>query len=237
MSLSKIDINKANRLITSQKTISSSFNSIKLSIDVFLKINKRIKEDIELSKGIDNNKHTHELLKNTVLVYELTGFVLDYISSFNLDGTKELADIKNEIFKEIEINRRKEHHLEMEINSESNQGSEDVKSNAIKAIKDRLTIYDMIESKWKEFYNKLNNINESIVQVKNIVPDLKIIQRNAERQIDVLQLIYTMQLLESNLNLLQGISSITKIELAPLTPEDACVLLGFDNFSIKKISN
>ena len=51
----KLDRKKIDNLLSAQKTLSLSFNSLKLTMDIFLNINKRLKEGIESSKNIDRD--------------------------------------------------------------------------------------------------------------------------------------------------------------------------------------
>jgi len=227
----KLDRKKIDNLLSAQKTLSLSFNSLKLTMDIFLNINKRLKEGIESSKNIDRDKHTKELLKNSILVYELTGFIINYINSFGLNGINDMEEIKAEVFADIEQSRNKENLLHDDLRSKKDVSS-DIKEMTLRASEDRLEALNLIERKWDEFNNKIESIRNGVSAVKHLIPDLKVIQANAERQIDVLQLIFTMQILESNLKLLQGIANIREIELAPLTPQDAAILLGLETQEI-----
>lgn len=226
---SKIDRQKTERLFDSQKKLTLSFNSLKLTIDIFLRINEMIKQEIQVSRRKNPESYTRNLLKNSILVYELTRFVIKCIEDFELEGITDLEGIRSEMLEEIENNRQKEIQQQMNLKQPNTNVSKNTQEIAIKASEDRLKILALIEKKWDDFMRKVKAVQNSIPDIKNLVPDLKVIQSNAERQIDILQLIATMQVLESNLNLLQGITSIREIELAPLTPQDACFLLGLEN--------
>ncbi len=68
------------------KKINLSFNSLKFTIDIFLRINEMIKQEIQVSRRKNPERYTRDLLKNSILVYELTRFVIKCIEDFELEG-------------------------------------------------------------------------------------------------------------------------------------------------------
>lgn len=234
MRFSKIDRQRLDNFFSSQKNLTLSFNSLKLVIDIFSKVNETVKQEIEAFKKVGREAYSQALLKHSILVYELTRFVINYIDSFNLQGVAELEAVEKEVLKDIHDNKDRE--LQQRKNLENNSSNVDlsVQKMAFRMSEDRLEILELIEKKWEDFFTKVRSLENSLPTIKNLSGNLKIVQSNAERQIDIIQLITALQVLDSNLTILQEIAGLKAIELEPLTPQDACLLLGLSDTQTHK---
>jgi len=221
--LSKFEKDRILNLLQSQKMINYSFQTLRVTIELFSKINEniliKIKNECHSQDKIGQSKL---YLKNAILVYELTNFLVNYIETFGLLGVNELRAIREDVFNDIEKNKRDDEELTNRLFQVSNE----MRDSIMKDINNRKQIRELIKKKWNEFDTKIDSLNKGVASAINFLSELKVIRDNAKNQISVLQIIATIQVLEKNFEIARGLTFMNKISLAPLTPVDACNLLG-----------
>lgn len=222
LDLSKYDKNKISRLLAAQKNIAFSFQTLNVAIELFSRVNETLLEKIKQSgNALENMKFR---LQNAILVYELTQFVSNFIQEFGLVGSEDIETIRKEVFKDIERLKIADENLKAGLKDVSKETTDMVLSD----VKNREVGRDLVKKKWEEFDERIKSIQEGVGSVKKVIPDLQAIRDNAKNQIEFLQIIATIQVLQSNLEIIKNLSFIKNFALAPLTPEDACNLLGIN---------
>jgi hypothetical protein len=231
LDLSKYDKNRISTLITAQKKISFSFQTLNVAIELFSRVNESLLEKIKES---NNNFESIKLrLQNAILVYELTQFISNFINEFGLVGIEDIEYIREDVFQDIERLNVADQNLLSTLKNVRKETVDMISDD----IKNREIGRTLVKKKWEEFNSRIKSIQEGIGSVKAFIPDLKAIRDNAKNQIEFLQIIATIQVLQSNLEIIKNISYIKKLAIAPLTTEDACNLLGIDIQQAKLIDN
>jgi hypothetical protein len=116
---SKRDLTRLSSLVAAQKSIKLSYGTLSAVVEIFKRVNVSLLRDMALSQSdvhtssvsdVRKNK-TSLLLKNAILVYELTGFTISFLEKFRLEGMDDLEYIKKEVFSDIGENRKSDAKL------------------------------------------------------------------------------------------------------------------------------
>lgn len=210
---------KVKDLHIKQKKISYSLQTLNILVEVFVRLNEQLKEEIQLSYS-DIKKNLQLRIKNAILVYELTSFVTSEIESFSLQGRSSIESIKRQVFDNLSKNKDKEQKLNLY--AETEIGKELYKNK----IKEYQKIRNAIKSKWNELDNKLDGMEKSVNKIKAVLPRLYNVKTDAEIQLDLLGNTYITRLINSNIEIAETLPENLENLLIPYHAEDACRFLG-----------
>ena len=214
-------------LISAQKQIHISYESITLAVKLFCKINENLLEQIETSRKYkDYNQEADFLLKNAILVYELANAVVNFLEDFQIEGLDAINYIHQEIATKIKNNKQEDEKLKERCKSE--ELSPKIRSKTLETIESREEMRKIVEEQWKEFLHNLKQVEDNSNIVKRKVPDLEMVRDNAKNQLGFLQIMAITKMMKDNLDAIKGLLEIEDIPLAPITPENLCNLLGIE---------
>ncbi|MBE9241879.1 hypothetical protein [Synechocystis salina] len=105
----------------------------------------------------------------------------------------------------------------------------DLKEQVLKNNLERREILAIIRGKWSSFGEGISKNRESVnTTLTNLIPNLKIRQKDARIQIMTLGLVALTKAFQSNIDLANKFADVKELELAPLTADDVRQLLGLD---------
>lgn len=229
ISLSKFDKNRLVNLVDAQKNLSFSYSTLSAVIEIFKISNKNILDEIKKVGFADSTEKrlnkTALYLKNAIVVYELTNFVVNYLSSFQLNGINDIKSIQQEVYQDIEKNHLADDELRKQVNS----GSEKMQAMMIPQIDERDKMRTRVKEKWEAMLNQIEGQTKTIGDAKSFVGDLKLIRDNSKNGIDILNIVATTVLVENSLNMIGELASnMQDWALPPLDEKTACELLGLE---------
>lgn len=225
--LSKIEKDKVQNLVNAQKKVNYSFQTLDAGMEIFSRVNQSLldklkNDDFEDSKTGKMGK-TSTYLANAILVFELTNFAIEHLESFSLIGVDEIEEIKKNVMADLNENEQRDKKLKEDV---GNVSSQEMKDNILSSIEGREGARRVIREKWETFTQRLNVLENGVSKSKHMTAELRLVRDNARNQLGILQVIATIQALEKNLEVFEGLSFMKKIELAPLNAEEARDLLG-----------
>ena len=229
LSLSKFDKTRLVNLVDSQKNLSFSYGTLSVVIEIFKISNNNILNEISKVGSVDTiegrlNK-TNLYLKNSIIVYELTNFVVAYLLDFKLNGLDEILTIKNEVFHDL----KKSNEDDEKLRKQAMKGNEQLKEMIISEINDRNNVREKIKEKWNIMISQIEGQKDTIKKAKGFVGDLTIVRDNARNRIDILNIAATTTLVENSINMISELSNnIQDWTLPPLDEKTACELLGLE---------
>jgi len=227
--LSKFDKTRLTSLVNAQKSLSFSYSTLSTIIEIFKISNKSILDDIEKYESPDSidkrlNK-TSLYLKNAIIVYELTNFVVTYLSSFKLNGINDIKEIKREVYEDIDRGHKDDEKLMKSANS----GSDKLRVMMIEEIENRNVVRERIKEKWGKMMSDIETQSNTAKEAKNFINDLQIIRDNARNRIDILNITATTVLVENSINMVSELAAnMQDFALPPLDEKTACELLGLE---------
>jgi len=223
----RFDQRRLNALVASQKKISLSYGSLAAVVEIFKRANESIKTDIQaMGTATDAAKRiqkTNLYLKNAILIYELTHFVVEYISDFGLDGEGDLRAIQKEVIADVSRLRESDKKLKNDLKSVS----EKLRPAMQREIEQREKFHDRVVQKWDQMLERVEGQKGKTKEARNILNDLKAIRDNAKNRIDALNLAATTTLVDNSIEVIESMASgLGDFELPELNEQTACELLG-----------
>lgn len=223
MDLAKIDQIRITKFFDAQKSFNLSFNSLKLTIDIFMDLNNKVLE--ELSNSTDAASNIKARLKNAILVYELTSFVVEYIEKFELTGIDNIIAVKKEVFDDLDANSQLDSDIRASIERATDANT---KKSTLRDLENRMRMRQSIKEEWDSFVTRINTAKSQVSSVKGFLNDLKLTRDNAKSQIDILGLFAMTSLMKENITCIERIGDLKNMQLAPLTADEACKLLNIN---------
>ncbi|RLC19743.1 MAG: hypothetical protein DRI57_06430 [Deltaproteobacteria bacterium] len=226
MKLSKNERTRFNALLNNDKRVHVSCQSLKVAVDVFLELNKRIIRKIEESEASDDKQTARRMiLGNAIIVYELLDFIINYVDLFSISGIEEINEIYSNACDENKRLLGKENEREKRANSEYIIA--EIREQIITDVQNRKGVIARLSEEWESYIKAINEKKDKTATINENLPSLKLMRDNAKGQIEVLQAALVLGIVKTNLGAIQSsMEALGKIELVTLSPDRIRILLG-----------
>ncbi len=227
---SRRDQKRRDDLVVAQKQIKLSYSSLSATVEVFKIVNQmlfsRVSGIEDSVVGVEGRLNkTKMLLKSSILIYELTGFVIKQLETFALNGFDDLEAIRDDVMADIESNRNSDEKLMGMIASQT----EEIREKTQKSVDAREEFRKVVEKKWDGIFKDIASNRSKISKSLGIVDKLKITQLDAKNTMDILNISATTMLVANSVetinNLAQGIEGW---DVPELNGRLACELLNIN---------
>lgn len=225
--LSKFHKSRLNELIRAQNELSLSYSTLVTVVEFYKEINKSVLNQLQDIHSNSNSSASKQIafLKNAILIYELTDFVIDSIENYKINGIDEIFEIKKQIFDEIRSGEKDDKTLA--INAENVSRAQ--KESVLQEIKSRNMFREKIKKKWNDITAKLDGQNGKVTESRQFLNALKVTRDNAKARIDVLNLAQTTRLVSDAVDSVDALATgIAEWELPPIDERTACELLNLE---------
>jgi hypothetical protein len=216
--------NRAVRLVRAEKSLHSSYESLRLTVEFLGELNRSILARIEIEEAPE--ALSAMMFGNAVLIYELSDFVIGYLRAFGLDN--DLAPLHDEAIQRLRVARDTQRALLERLESDT-AIDESVRADTIEDIHNRDHAINELEREWDEYLGDVATMERTVADVRRRLPTLEVIRENARIQIMTLQLFALLRFLKQNDRSIQGtVNTLAGFRLAPLTPTRVSRLLGME---------
>jgi len=202
---SKRDNNRLNALVNAQKEIKLSYGTLIAVTEIFKTVNKSILEEFELSENESASEKTKMLLKNSILVYEFTNFMISFLKNFQLTGVNDLSLIRDDVFKDISDNEKNDIDLRNKILSRSDESKNSQRY--LDQINSRDEFRSIVRSKWDQIFEKLSGQEKAFQKSLSIIQDLEINRDNARNTMEMLNIAATTIIVSDSVDMIESLSS------------------------------
>jgi hypothetical protein len=224
---------KIELLLNGYKKLSFSMETVRVTVDLFSIANKNIVDQVR-SVSRSSPEFSDLMLKNAVLIYELTGFLIEYLENFGISGIEDIEKVRKDI--ENQLNQTEKAIDEIEQDKDLDADPQ-LKTRIIENNAERKAILNIIRQKWSSFEGGITKNKDSINStITKLVPNLKIRQKDARIQVMTLELVQLTRAFQSNIDLANTFADVKQLELAPLTADDVRQLLGLEGARALKSS-
>jgi len=227
MKIGKTNKERLVSLISNDKRFYISCQSLKVAVDVFLEVNRRIVSKLEESESLQDAADARRMiLGNAILVYELLDFVINYIKKFEFSGVDGIMTIYHNATQKVENILKKEQERENMAHSDDIRS--EVKERVLENIKTRKQAIQQISKEWDSYITAVNENQDKTTQVNRNIPSLELMRDDAMGQIEVIELASLLGLVKTNLGVIQSsmVEALSKMELINLSSERVKLLLG-----------
>lgn len=216
LGLSQVQKEKAAQLVSADKKVHISFQSLKLVIDIFYEINKLISIRLNDSQTIEPGINRNTTLGNALLVCEITDFTIQFIETYRMQGIDALHSIHRD--KQNEINRWRSDDKVLLKTTKSSTIEDCVRQDIITDISNREKNIKLLEQEWDAYMSRLKNLQGESDSVSKKAPSLRAIRDNAKAQINMLQAVVVSQIVQNNVRVIEGVvMQWEKIKLSSLS--------------------
>lgn len=217
---------KIELLFQGYRELSFSIETVKVAVDFFSMINKSIVDKVS-SVSRTSPEYSDLMLKNAILVYEFTSFLIQYLEDFGIGGIDNIEQVKTDV--EDKLKKAEDACKELEEDQYLDNDLEYKEQVRLKNA-ERRKIYNLVRQKWTSFENGINEGRKTTeAAVIQLLPNLKVRQKDAKIQLMTLEIVKLTSAFQSNVDLANKFADVKRLELAPLTAEDVRELFGIDS--------
>jgi len=209
---------RVNALVTAEKKLFISFESLRETIELLSKVNVFILEKIDESEqNKDTSTERKMVLANALLVYELTDYVIAYIENFSLQGVNDIKAIYQAELQKLQDLENQAKDLRERA---QNANSKEVRDATFEYAYNIQSSVAVMRQEWATYLNDINQMIASIRATRSMVNDLKIMRDSASLQIDFISSALTLGILRKNyLALFDSVRGLETLKLASMNPD------------------
>jgi len=224
--LTPLQRGRLDKFRAAEREVRLSFGTLASVVEIYKRIHLSIRDEIErLPPNGDRRARANAYLKNALLVYELSDFVLRQLQSFEMSGIDDIRAIRDEIFAEIKQGRK----ADEELAKKTRQVSQEQAAAVLREIDDRSKFRAGIIRKWDEIMKRLDSTGDFQDEVEKILPGLEVTRDNARNRMQLLTLATTTMLVDEAVRSISGLaSSLPEWELPRIDERLVCELLNLD---------
>lgn len=223
----RVDRTRANFLLTAQQSLRVSYHSLWLALSVFTQLSRDLKGEIETAKSQTKaSLETELLLRNTLIVFEVTAAVVQLMEEFQLQGKTEFEELKKVMKEEVAKNQRADASLK--ISNKDPLANEDIRRRIEEDLRHREAGRRAVLAKWEQLERDIGRLNDHAGKLRGQLGNLRLIRDNAKNQLSFLQIITVSRMIGENIAAVESMLSIGEMPLAPLRIDDICRLLGVE---------
>lgn len=223
MPMGKADRQRAIRLINADKQVHVSYQTLRVTVELFGELNQNVLAKIERETSPD--RESNMMLGNAILIYELTEYVIRHIEGFTVVGNDDVETLNRENQTRLAALRQQQKELEEQASEEGIEPS--ARTHILEDIRNRDGAIDELEREWASYVSEIRKLHMTVGEIRAKVKTLELIRNNARLQIGVLQAVAMLRFLKQNSDAIQGtIEALKGFRLAPLSPNRVRRLLG-----------
>jgi hypothetical protein len=221
--ISRMDISaneklRVNSLVSAEKKLFISFESLRNTIELLSRVNNSILEKIgESEENKDEATERKMVLANALLVYELTDYVINYIESFSLEGVSDIKAIYQNELQKLRDLENQANDLRRRADSATSSQVRDATLEYANNIQNSVGV---MRQEWAIYLGDMNQLISSIRSTNSMVTDLKLMRDSASLQIDFISSALTLGILRKNyLALFDSVRGIETLKLVSMNPD------------------
>ena len=221
-------------LLKAQQKVSFSFTTIDIATDIFLRINESLIDQLNnTSLSRESNKYYDLMLKNAIIIYEFTDFLINYLKNHSILGRDDIEKVKRAVEEKIEKSEENNKLIEEKIeafkkDSEFEKDSE-ITEEATTEVKQSRSIAKMSRDRWSKFDEKMAYLQDEFESIKKVIPELELKNLTAKARLYNLDIVMMIRSFKANIKLINKVADVKKFKLQPFSINDAKELLGIDH--------
>ncbi len=218
MEISANEKQRVNALVSAEKQVFISFESLRNTIELLSSVNAFILEQIDESeKSQDEATERKMVLANALLVYELTDYVINYIETFSLQGVNEIKGIYQSELKKFQELENQANDLRKRA---ENASSSQIREATLEYANNIQNSVGVMRQEWSIYLGDMTQLINSIRATRSTVTDLKLMRDSASLQIDFISSALTLGILRKNyLALFDSVRGLETLKLVSMDPD------------------
>lgn len=229
--VSKFNLERGEAILENERQMFISYHSLFFACKVCAEVNTSLLKSIENERygGKKDGKELELLLKNALIVYETTSMIIGMIQGFQLKGLQEFQLLRDTVFKDLSEAESNSQRNVVQANNPAIQPSQ--REETILRHRNLMESAMYVRVQWQRFEDQIMSMQQNAAAIAQRLPSLALTRDNAKVQLDFLELVAVTQMMDQNIQAIEGLASL-ELTLAPLSPYDVCRLLGLETVQI-----
>lgn len=226
--LNRLQSERGCSVLATERKLFISYNSLFFACRICAQLNDALIRDIDTvnCQSMNRKVEMELLLRNALMVYEISSLMIEMISGFQLDGEAEFMKLQADVFKELEESEEFAHRIVLEA-SGSPLICESKRREAVRREQAMTSNAGIIRDEWRKFGLAIDTMRAAAAALKihRNMAELRLTRDMAKNQLDVLELVSVTQIMRDNFQAICEMVSID-LKLAPLNSGDIWRLIG-----------
>lgn len=224
-SLDRAEQDQVNQLVEADKKFRISTQTLRLTVELFQKLNNRIKDRLEELGDSDAEQERALVVGNAVIVYEVTDFVIEYLQNFHPAGRDDIAEVHRTVKRELDDIRRESERLRLM--AEDENVSPNVRQNLLRQADSFIQGANLVHEAWEEYLEGTKEVEGRIQKTMDVLPNLLAMRQAAQVQLKLLSVMTITQMISDSLrDLSSSVALVEDITLVELNPDRVRRLLN-----------
>ena len=225
--VSKLHLDRGLAILENERKMFISYHSLFFACKACADVNKAMLGQINnLRLGEKSGDNELELLlKNAIIVFEVTSLIIEMIQQFRLQGFQEFQTLRDEVLKELAVAESNSQRNVDQANHPSIPPHQKVET--ITRHRNLKEGANLVRMQWQRFEDQIWSMQQNAGELAQRLPSLALTRDNAKVQLDFLELLAVTQMMNQNIQAIEGLSSL-ELDLAPLSPDDVRRLIGLE---------
>jgi hypothetical protein len=218
MEISANEKQRVNALVSAEKKVFISFESLRNTIELLSRVNVFILEKIDESeKSKDEATERKMVLANALLVYELTDYVINYIEAFSFQGVNDIKVIYQKELQKLQDLENQANDLRKRA---ENATSTQIREATLEYANNIQNSVGVMRQEWSIYLGDMSKLINSVRATRSMVTDLKLMRDSASLQIDFISSALTLGILRKNyLALFDSVRGLERLKLVSMNPD------------------
>jgi hypothetical protein len=223
--LNRLQMDRGKAVIDIEKKLFVSYNALVFAFRICANYNDTILNRIA-SASLKPDEELELLLKNALIVYEISSMIITMITEFQLHGEANFKALHKEVLKELSDRERVAAGLVATAHASSDISAE-LRTEATRrerAMKENTAV---LRGEWSKFQAMIASFRSSVEALKQDrnIAELRLSRDMAKNQLDFLEIVSVTRVLKQNFTTMQDMINVN-LSLANLEPADIGRLIG-----------
>ncbi|MBD8628465.1 hypothetical protein IFT64_16145 [Oxalobacteraceae sp. CFBP 8753] len=223
--LNKLQMDRGKEVIDIEKNLFISYNALVFAFRICANYNDTILNRIA-SASLKPDEELELLLKNALIVYEISSMIITMITEFQMHGEANFKALYKEVLKELADREREAARLvaAAHANSDISVGLRMETTHRERAMKENTAV---VREEWIKLQAMIASFRGSVEALKKDrnIAELRLSRDMAKNQLDFLEIVSVTRVLKQNFTTMQDMININ-LSLANLEPADIGRLIG-----------
>ena len=223
--LNKLQMDRGKEVIDIEKNLFVSYNALVFAFRICANYNDTILNRIA-SASLKPDEELELLLKNALIVYEISSMIITMITEFQMHGEANFKALYKEVLKELADREREAARLvaAAHANSDISVGLRMETTHRERAMKENTAV---VREEWNKLQAMIASFRSSVEALKKDrnIAELRLSRDMAKNQLDFLEIVSVTRVLKQNFTTMQDMMNIN-LSLANLEPADIGRLIG-----------
>jgi hypothetical protein len=214
---------RAQRLIEADRQLHVSYETLWCAVSFFNEVNQEILSRVRRESSPQQQRQL--MFGNTIIVYEMADFVINFIADFSPGGSADLDALQREMTGHIKKALAEQDNLEKR--ASANNIEQDTHYQILENVQHRRIALAKVRAEWDQYADETRRFHHGVYDLRLKTPSLELIKDDAASQLSVLEIVSVLAFLRRTSHAAwSAVETMQGFRLAPLTKERVSILIS-----------